>query len=143
MNSQLKQFLTGLAPVLAIVCAVMLAILVQRSAPRAPQAPQVGALNTESQAYNGNSTYLTYSVTSTAQKVLAQNSTRKSAQCVNNGPSSVYCWDNNTGTGLTATSGQIVAANGGVNFDSLDPSTGELWCITSGSATSSIVCRDK
>ena len=100
-------------------------------------------MNTESQAYNGNSTFTTFNVTSTAQKVLSQNSTRKSAQCVNNGPSSVYCWDNATSTGLTATSGQIVAANGSINYDVNDPSTGEAWCLTSGSATSSIVCRDK
>lgn len=142
MKQQIKSFFSGLLPIAVIGCAVMLAVLVQRTAPR-QEAPQVGALNTESQAYNGNSTFTTFNVTSTAQKVLSQNSTRKSAQCVNNGPSSVYCWDNNTGTGLTATSGQIVALNGGVNYDSLDPSTGELWCITSGSATSSIVCRDK
>ena len=103
--------------------------------------PLVGNLNDS--RYFGSSTYVTYSLTSTAQKILSLNSARRQAQCTNNGPAAAYVWDIATSTGLTATSGQVLAVNGVLAYDDLDPNFGETWAVTSGSATTSIVCKDK
>lgn len=105
------------------------------------------APNAEGRLQSNNNAYFSASRTSstvgtTFVEVLARNTDRNFAQCVNNPSTAVYCVKNSTSTGVATTSAQFVAGSGGaLTFDFNDPYLGAVWCGTS-TGTSTVVCEE-
>lgn len=88
----------------------------------------------------GSSNSYTYHTASTTASLVLDFNNRAALECVNSGASNaVHLYLTSTSTGITATSGIFMAANGG----SYTPEfvwPGQVWAITE-TGTSSVVCQ--
>src|SRR3990167_5810097 len=100
-----------------------------------------GKLTSNPNAYTSAS-MTSSTVGDSAVQVLARNTDRNFAECVNRTSTVVYCAKNATSTGVSTSTALYTAANGGSHtFDVNDPYLGALWCLTN-TGTSSVVCEE-
>lgn len=76
-------------------------------------------------------------ITTAASRVLTSSINRLWAYGGNIGSNTVYCSKIATSTGVSATTGFALYAQGSFEFDERDPYQGDLWCLTS-TGTSSL-----
>jgi len=88
----------------------------------------------------GSANTYAYQIASTTASLVSDFKNRAALECVNNGANNVHLYLTATSTGVNATSGILMVANGG----SYTPEfiwPGQIWVISE-TGTSSVVCQE-
>lgn len=97
-----------------------------------------GGINVDT--IRGSSNSYAYQTASTSASLVSDFNNRAVMECVNNGANDVHLYLTSTSTGVNATSGILMVANGG----SYSPEfvwPGQVW-VVSETGTSSVVCQE-